>query len=411
MRFVVIGASAAGINAARKLRELNPQDEIVIVSKDRDIYSRCILYHHIKGIRNLKQLSFVEENFAEKNRIEWLKEREVVGVDTALQKVRLDGGEEVAYDKLLIASGSHSFIPKIPGIDGVKNLVGFRNFEDVEKIEEYLPNIENIVVMGGGLVGVDAVAGLLPHKKNIYLVEMGDRMLPIQLDKFAAGVYEKAFEKEGVKQFYSTGVASVESEDGVIKSVTLQNGEVLPCDLLISAAGIRANVSFLEGSGIDCDRQGLIFDESGKTNVENVYGAGDVSGKAPIWPVAVKEGIIAAYNMSGIKKGMDDFFASKATMNFLDIPTMSLGQTSNYDESFNVEIDSDDKGNYKKIIHKDGVIYGALLQGDLSYAGILTQLIRLKIDISKVKKRIFDIDYSDFFNVTENFEFTYDEVK
>lgn len=78
------------------------------------------------------------------------------------------------------------------------------------------------------------------------------------------------------------------------------------------------------------------------------------------------------------KKGMDDFFASKATMNFLDIPTMSLGQTSNYDESFNVEIDSDDKGNYKKIIHKDGVIYGALLQGDLSYAGILTQLIRLK---------------------------------
>lgn len=120
MRFVVIGASAAGINAARKLRELNPQDEIVIVSKDRDIYSRCILYHHIKGIRNLKQLSFVEENFAEKNRIEWLKGREVVGLDTALQKVRLDGGEEVAYDKLLIASGSHSFIPKIPGIDGVK---------------------------------------------------------------------------------------------------------------------------------------------------------------------------------------------------------------------------------------------------------------------------------------------------
>lgn len=411
MRFVVIGASAGGINGVRKLRELNPDAEIIMISKDRDIYSRCILYHHIKGIRDLRKLSFVEENFIEKNRVEWKKGREVVGIDTTSQYVKLDNGEEVKYDKLLIASGSHSFIPKIEGIEGAKNLIGFRNFEDVEMIEELLPKVDNIVVMGGGLVGVDAVAGLLHKGKNLHLVEMGDRMLPLQLDKHTANVYERAFEKEGVKQYYNTGVTSVQSEDGVIKSVTLKNGEVLPCDLLISAAGIRANIKFLEGSGVACDNKGLVFDEKGRTNIENIYGAGDVSGKSPIWPVAVKEGIIAAYNMSGVEKDMDDFFASKATMNFLDIPTMSLGITSGYDETYTVETDLDDKGNYKKIVHRDGVIYGALLQGDLSYAGILTQLIRLKIDVSKVKKRLFDIDYSDFFHTTENFEFTYDEVK
>jgi NAD(P)H-nitrite reductase large subunit len=236
-------------------------------------------------------------------------------------------------------------------------------------------------------------------------------MLPIQLDKHSATVYEKAFEKEGLKQYYSNGIALVGSENGVVKRVVLKNGKILPCDLLISAAGIRSNIEFLKESEVNYDNKGLLFDEKGETNIPNIYGAGDVSGRAPIWPVAVKEGIIAAYNMSGIEKSMDDFFASKATMNFLGIPTMSLGITSGYDESYIEEIDLDNLGNYKKIIHKDGVIHGAILQGDLSYAGILTQLIRLKIDVSKVKKRLFDIDYSDFFHTTENFEFTYDEVK
>ena len=411
MRFVIIGASAAGINAIRKLRELNPNSEITLISKDKDIYSRCILYHHLKGIRDLKKLSFVEENFIEKNKVEWIKGKEVIGLDTISQKVKLSNGEEVGYDKLLIASGAHSFIPKIMGIEGVKNIVGFRNFEDVEEIEKLLPYVKDIIIMGGGLVGIDVAAGLLHKDKNLYLVEMGDRMLPLQLDNYTASVYEKAFEKEGLKQYYSNGIASIENIDGTIKSVTLKSGEIIPCDLLISAAGIRANIRFLEGSEVACDNKGLLFDEKGQTNIPNIYGAGDVSGSAPIWPVAVKEGIIAAYNMSGIEKSMDDFFASKATMNFLDIPTLSLGITSDYDESYIEEIDLDNFGNYKKIIHKDGVIHGAILQGDLSYAGILTQLIRLKIDVSKVKKRLFDIDYSDFFHTTENFEFTYDEVK
>lgn len=167
MRFVVIGASAAGINAIRKLRELNPNSEITLISKDKDIYSRCILYHHLKGIRDLKKLSFVEVNFIEKNRVEWIKGKEVIGLDTVSQKVKLDNGEEVDYDKLLIASGAHSFIPKIMGIEGVKNIVGFRNFEDVEEIEKLLPHVKDIVIMGGGLVGIDVAAGLLDRKSVV----------------------------------------------------------------------------------------------------------------------------------------------------------------------------------------------------------------------------------------------------
>lgn len=412
MNFVVIGASASGINGIRKIRELNPDANITLISKDKDIYSRCIIYHHLKGIRNLEQLSFVEKNFIEDNNITWKKGKNVVKLIKDEKKLILEDGEVVEYDKLLIASGSHSFLPPITNLREAKNVIGFRNFEDVVEIENILPTVKNVVVLGGGLVGIDAIVGLLPHNKNITLIELGDRMLPIQLDEYSAKRYQDAFEKEGVKQYYGVGVASLElDEKGYVKNLILQDNSVIPCELLICATGVRANVEFLQDSGVECDKFGLIFNEKGETNIKDIYGAGDVSGRNPIWPVAVKEGLIAGYNMSGVEKTMDDFFASKATMNFLDIPTMSLGKTYGYDESYKVEIQKDNEGNYKKIIHKDGIIYGALLQGDLSYSGILTQLIRSKINIEKVKKPIFDIDYSDFFNETENFEFTYDEVE
>lgn len=408
MNYVIIGASAAGIHAASTLRDLDALANITLISKEKDIVSRCILYHHIKGIRDLKQLSFVEEDFMEKNRIDWLCGREAVGVDPKNKTVKLSDGTAVSYDKLLIASGSHPFFPPIPHLREADNVVGFRDFCDVEEIERRLPDIENIVVMGGGLVGIDVIAGLLPHHKTITLVEMGDRMLPIQLDETAAKTYQDAFAKEGVKQYYGTGIESLSVDGETIQEVILQNGEHIACDLLICAAGVRANVEFLKDSGIACDKFGLLFDVHGMCNLPDIYGAGDVSGRNPIWPVAVKEGIIAASNMAGVKKSMDDFFASKSTMNFLGIPTMSLGKTSGFDESYMIETMKDGEGNYKKIIHKDGIIYGALLQGDLSYAGILTQLIRARIDVSKVKKPLFQIDYSDFFQMRNNFEFTYE---
>lgn len=410
MRYVIIGASAAGCNAIKKIRELRPDDQIILISKDTAIYSRCILYHHIKGIRNLEQLCFVEKDFIDKYQVEWLSGVSATGVDVDDKYVIIDNQQKVKYDYLLIATGSHTNYPPIPGLKEAKNVVGFRNFSDVEEIERRLPNVQNIFVMGAGLVGIDVIAGLVPYKKNIYLADMGPYMLPIQLDEVTAKTYQDLFEKEGVKQYYNTGAKQLKLDDqGNCYEVELTNGEILSVDLVINCAGVRSNIEFLADSKIECDRFGLIYDAHGQTNIDCVYGAGDVSGRAPIWPVAVKEGMIAAYNMCGIPKTMNDFFASKSTMNFLGVPTMSLGNVNKYDDSCQVEIEQDHQGNYKKIIHKDGVIIGALIQGDLSYTGVLTQLIKRKIDVSKIKKPLFKVDYSDFFRMKDNFEFMYEK--
>ncbi len=412
MKYVVIGASAAGISGAKYLRELNPNAEITLISKDEHIYSRCILHHYISGSRNLEQLNFVKPTFMQDYNINWLKNEEVIKVDTEQNQVITSSGKQVEFDKLLIATGSHvNFPAPLKVLKNSPNVLGLHDLDECEKIIELTKKAKNIVVVGAGLVGIDAVSGLLHlGDKNISLVEMRSHLLSAQLDKEAASTYENAFAQKGVKQYYNVTIKKVarnKNNKEIIK-IILNTDEVLECDLIIMASGVRSNVKFLDRSGINLDKFGLVIDEFGQTSNSNIYGAGDVTGRNPIWSVALKEGIIAAYNMCGQTKQMTDFFASKSTMNFLGIPTLSLGNTSLAEPEYQVEIEKDTKGNYKKIIHKDGKIYGAILQGDLAYAGVLTQLIALKIDVSRIKKSLFKINYSDFFHQTKDLEFIYD---
>lgn len=409
MKYVVIGASAAGISAIRELRKLDRESEIVLISKDKEIYSRCILHHYLSGKRTLEQLNFAEQDFASLYNVHWIKGLACTGVNPREKTVTLEDGTAVTYDKLLIATGSQTFIPPIKNLSGAKNVVGFRNVEDIERLKAAAATCRNFVVIGSGLVGMDCTSGLLELGVRVTLVEMAGWMLARQLDPQAAETYQNAFAAKGVQQYYGVGVKeAVLNESGDITDLILTDGTKVPCDFVVVTAGVRSNVAFLEGSGITVSRLGLVFDETGRTSDENIYGAGDVSGLSPIWPAAVKEGIIAASNMAGVRRKMTDFFASKSTMNFLGIPSMSLGNVNPEDHSYCVEI-RETKDSYKKIVHKNGKITGAILQGDLAYGGILQQLIANRIDVTKVKKPIFDVDYSDFFNIKDNFEYYYDE--
>lgn len=409
MKYVVIGSSAAGINAVKELRRLDKESEIILISKDKEIYSRCILHHYMEGIRSLEELNFAEANFADLYQVNWMKGCEVTSVKPAEKAVVLADGTSVAYDKLLIASGSHTFIPPIPNLKEANNVIGFRNIEDIEVLKEAAKTHKNFLVMGAGLVGIDCVSGLLSSGVNVTLVEMAGWMLSKQLDERAAKTYQDAFAAKGVAQYYGDGIKEAKlDENGNICAMVLNSGTEIACDYVVVTAGVRANVEFLADSGIETSRFGLVYDETGKTNNDDIYGAGDVSGMRPIWPVAVKEGIIAASNMAGVPRKMTDFFASKSTMNFMGIPSMSLGDVNNTDEDVVVEV-KETKDSYKKILHKDGKIVGALLQHDLAYSGILQQLIARRIDVTKIKKPIFDVDYSDFFHINENFEFYYED--
>ena len=407
MAYVIVGASASGINAARTLREHDKDAEIILVSKDDHVYSRCILHHFLDGRRDIEDLDFSPDNFFEMYKIKWIKGVEVIGIDIKEKLLKLSNEDNLMYDKVLLATGSSSFLPPIENLRSANNVIGLRNLDDAIKIKNIARKVKNVVILGAGLVGVDALAGLLDYNINITLIEMGDRLLPLQLDKYAANIYEERLKKEGVNLKFGVRAEKVivDDENNPI-SIKLNTGEEVPCELIIACTGVRSNVGFLKDSGIECDKFGLIINAKGETNVRDVYGAGDITGRNPIWPTAVKEGMIAANNMVGKETFMEDYFGSKNTMNFCGVATMSLGMVVKPDESYEEITDIDGK-DYKKIIYKEGAIYGAIVQGDLSYVGVLTQLIKQKINVDRVKKPLFDIDYSDFFNETENLEFVY----
>lgn len=407
MAYVVVGASAAGINAAKTLREINKDIEIILVSKDEHVYSRCILHHFLDGRRNIDDLDFSPAEFFEKYDVKWIKGVEVTAIDTKEKKLKLDNGENLYYEKVLLATGASSFLPPIENLRTANNVIGLRNLDDAIKIKEIAPKVNNIIILGAGLVGVDAMAGLLDYDAKVTMIEMGDRILPLQLDHYAANVYIERLKEEGVDfRFNVRAEKVIVDENNNPMAIKLNTGEEVPGELIIACTGVRSNVGFLEGSGIECDKFGLIFNPKGETNVKEVYGAGDISGRNPIWPTAVKEGLIAANNMCDKEIYMEDFFGSKNTMNFCGVATMSLGTVIKPDDTYKEAVEVKGK-DYKKIIHKDGVIYGAIVQGDLSYVGILTQIIKDKINVDRVKKPIFQIDYSDFFNEKQNLEFVY----
>ena len=415
MRYVVLGASAAGVNGVRQLRKQCPEAEIILVSKDSSIYSRCILHHYLGNMRTKEELCFAEDDFEDRYKADWRKGVTCTGLDDKEKQVCLSDGTSIAYDRLLIATGSHTLLPAVKGLLGTEGVYGFHNLDEVEAIKKGAVKAEHIVVMGGGLTGLDAAVGFLRLGKKVGLVEMEGHLLAKQLDARSSGTYEKAMEHKGIVLHLGVGIREVCQQEGTVTSLKLTDGSELACDMLVVTAGVRPNIDFLKGSDVECDRFGLVIDRYGQTSVPDIYGAGDVAGRSPIWPAAVKQGMVAAVNMAmghganGRRATMDDFFASKSTMNFLGIPTMSLGIPERPDDSYDVVMEDKD-GIYRKVIHKNGKIYGAILQGDLSYGGVLTQLIAGKIDVSKVKKPLFEIDYSDFFHTKENFEFYYEEA-
>ncbi|MFR3522509.1 MAG: FAD-dependent oxidoreductase, partial [Clostridia bacterium] len=198
MAYVVVGASAAGINGARTLREYNKDAEIILISKDEHVYSRCILHHYLDGRRTVEDLDFTPREFFDKYNIKWIKGKEVTKIKPEEHSVTLDDGQEIKYEKILLATGAYSFIPPIENLREANNVVGLRDLEDALKIKEVANKVKNVVVLGGGLVGIDALAGIIDYDINLSLVEMGDRILPLQLDKYAANRYERLLEDRGV---------------------------------------------------------------------------------------------------------------------------------------------------------------------------------------------------------------------
>ncbi len=403
MEYVILGAGAAGITAAKTIRKADSEGKITVISTDTQVHSRCMLHKYLSHERDAAGISFVDPDFFEKNQIAWLPGKTVNRLDTQRKKVYTDQGDEVSYDRLLIATGAESFIPPVGNLREAENVFGLRHLRDAQAIDELAKDAENIVIIGSGLVGLDAAYGLMETGKKVSIVEMADQILPVQLDKTAAFEYQKRFEEAGARFYLGRKAAdTVMEEDKIIREIILDNGEKLPCDLIIVAAGVRSAVAGMEGEGIVIDR-GIKVDDYLQTGAEGVYAAGDVTGLSGIWPNAQKQGETAALNMCGSHVEYTDRYAIKNTINFFGLVSMCVGVI--LPQEGDVVIAREDSRNYKRVVLRDGKVVGVLLQGDISHGGIWQYLIKNQISISGIQKDIFDLNFGDFYGIKDNGEY------
>ena len=408
MRYVIIGASAAGVKAAGTLRRLDPASEIIVISSDREVYSRCMLHLKLAGKRGGEKASFVNERFFADNNISWMSGESVGEIRIDAKSVLLESGKEIAYDKLLIASGASSFIPPVPNLRYANNVMTLRTMEDVRAIAMHCASGTRAVVIGAGLVGMDAAVGLLERGVGVTMVEMADRVLAIQLDEYAANRYADLLWKNGVEVITGARVRGARLDGtGGVCAIELEDGRDVPCDFCIVAAGVAPNIGFVKDERLRLteNKRAIAVDRGCRTSVPDIYAAGDVTFLAPIWPEAVRQAEVAAENMAGGDASLpDQDWAWTNSMNFFDLPTVSYGHTSTVDPTFtqDVYVDGDV---YKKIIHKDGVLHGVIFQGDIDNCGVYLRLVRDKVPVGGIGKPLDRLSYADFFEQAANGEF------
>lgn len=403
MKHVIIGVGAAGITAAKTIRKARCEDEILMISTDSHVHSRCMLHKYLSHERAADSLNFAGEDFFEKNHIEWMGNKTVTSVDTKNKQVCLEDGTQVSYDKLLLATGAESFIPPVGKLREASNVFGLRHLRDAQAIDEKAEASSKIAIIGSGLVGLDAAYGLMERGKNVTIVEMAAQILPIQLDAAGAKEYQNRFEKAGaVFHLGRKAQDTICNEQGEIIQLVLDNGETINCDMVIVAAGVRPGVAGLDGEGIVIDRK-IVVNDKMETGAEDVYAAGDVTGLSGIWPNAMKQGETAALNMTGSSLSYTDCFAIKNTINFFGLASLCVGVIVPQEDD--VVIAREDSHNYKRVVIRNGKAVGVLLQGDISHAGIWQYLIKNEISISGIEKDIFDLNFSDFYGIKENGEF------
>lgn len=413
MNHVIIGNSAAGIAAVKEIRNIDKECEILVISRENDpVYSRCLLPDYISGELRREQLFIRDHDFYQKNRIKTLFGAKVVEISPENNRIILDDGSQLSYDRLLIATGSKPFIPPIKNRDNFPTYT-LNSLEDAERILKDSSRVERIVIAGGGLIGLELAFALKKLNKKVLVVEKAERILSIQLDDFAAGLIRGELEKAGIELKLGLGVSELVANSNLSKSlekkelrgVILEDGSEVPCDMVVLAVGTRPNTDLAEGSGIHTNR-GISVDKYMKTNIGNIYAAGDVAETvdvvtktqrlSPIWPNAVIQGRYAGSNMAGVVKPFIEQVSMQNTSEFREVPFISVGLVNPTDmENYEILTRYNEiNGTYRKLVLKDDVPVGMIFLGDISSAGVAAGFIRIGKNASQLKHNLLSERYS-----------------
>jgi NAD(P)H-nitrite reductase large subunit len=405
-KYVIVGASAAGIGAVEAIREVDPVGTITVISEEKcPQYSRPMISDLVSGKADFHKMMCREDKFWENNQVQALTGRTAVRLDLTGKAVTLEKGDHVNYEKLLIATGGRPFVPKIEGSDK-DGVFTFTTVSDAEHLAAKLETAKTAVVIGAGLIGISVTEAVVKRGIKVTLVELQDKILSLLLDAKGSDIVENVIKKAGVNIVTGQSVQRVtgkQENDRAVGGVVLTKGEQVPCDVVIVAIGVIPRTELVTGTTVKTNR-GIIVDNAMRTNVPDVYASGDVAEAydfvldqnrlLPLWPLAVLEGKVAGYNMAG-KKTDYEGGTNMSALKYFGVPIVSIGIANpKEDPAYEILVMHEPERNlYKKLVLKDNVIVGMTLVNDIQKAGILFHLMKNRVNVKKIKQQLLNEDF------------------
>ena len=396
MKHVILGAGPAGVIAAETIRKHAPHDEIVLVGDEPEApYSRMALPYLLMG--NIEEAGTHlrhDGDHYQKLGIT-LQRGRAVKLDTAARRVQLDDSRWLAYDRLLIATGSSPATPPIPGIAG-PGVHACWTLADARAIQSLAKPGARVLQMGAGFIGCIIMEALAARGVKLSVVEMGDRMVPRMMGPVAGGMIKDWCVAKGVAVHTGARVDAIERDATQVMKVRLSTGAVIEADLVISATGVKPNIGYLEDSGVRC-LVGVLTDEHLQTNVPGVYAAGDcaeafdkISGRtivSAIQPNAAEQARVAALNMVGRKTEL----RGVTQINVLDtlgLISASFGAWDGVPGGEHVEMTDKAAGRHLSLQFGGDRLVGCNAIGWTEHVGIMRGLVEGQVPLGDWKDKL-----------------------
>ena len=393
LKLVMVGNGMAGVRTLEELLKLAPDmyDITVFGAEPHPNYNRILLSPVLAGEQAFEEIILNPLSWYEENHITLHTGRKVVKIDRRARKVIADDGTEADYDRLLLATGSNPFILPIPGKD-LDGVIGYRDIADTETMMETAKTHKHAVVIGGGLLGLEAANGLKLRGMDVTVVHIGEWLLERQLDRTAGQLLQQSLEERGLKfllpQFTSE---LLDNGDGRVCAVKFNDGNVIPADLVVMAAGIRPNTELAESAGLACNR-GILVNDTLQTFDPRIYAVGECvnhrgTAYGLVAPLFEQAKVCANHlAMLGYGRYLGSVTSTKLKVTGIDL--FSAGEFMGDDGSELITLSDPIGGVYKKLVIKDDVLVGACLYGDTADGGWYFRMVKERQNVRQIRDHL-----------------------
>ncbi|MFM0685352.1 FAD-dependent oxidoreductase [Paraburkholderia strydomiana] len=390
-RLVVIGNGMAGMRTVEELLKLAPDlyDITVFGAEPYGNYNRIMLSPVLAGEKSVDDIILNSRSWYEENGIRLHAGDPVVAIDRTRRIVRSRNGVEAGYDRLLIATGSKPFLIPVPGHD-LPGVIAFRDIQDVETMLDAARNHRHAVVIGGGLLGLEAANGLLRQGMSVTVVHVTDSLMDRQLDRSASALLQQALERKGLRFLLKANTAEIVGPDRVT-AVRFDDGTEVPADLVVMTAGVRPNIDLAKQAGLHCERA-IVVDDTLQTYDPRIYAVGECVQHrtatfglvAPIWDQARVCGAHLAG--AGHRRYVQRATATKLKVTGVEL--YSAGDFIGGPDSEDLVLRDPRRGVYKRLVIEDDRVIGAVLYGDVKEGAWYFDLIQSRTDISSLRSHL-----------------------